>query len=576
MMASMARNAPEPMDDDFLQHVSIFARLPDDVRRRVAASMERVSLRAGAWLFRQGDPGDALYVVRSGRLQVIVAQGSATRVVTTLGPGDVIGEMSLLSGGRRSASARAIRTVELARLDHHRFIELLHADVAFAVELTRLLGQRLQSGISPPPRRPTWRVAGLSPLQRKLPVLRIAEALAAAFGDRVGLIHRGMFHRGVAPSTERPAQWSRRLDAAERDCDRVLLCAEEPIASAGFGEFCVEQADRVIAIVDPNATPPPPALPSERLRGAELFLLGREAPAGAVAPWLDLLAPRAVHWIDPGDDFSTDVARAARRLSGRSLGVVLAGGGARGLAHIGALEVLVEAGLTIDQIGGASMGAFIAGLFARGLSGADMRELCRREFVKRNPFNDYALSLRGIIRGNKARDTLQRIFGDARIEGLRPSYFCISADLISAQEVVHRRGPMAEAIGWSMSLPGMVPPHPTERGLLVDGGVLNNLPVDVMEEAGEGPVLAVDLVAPPPAHPATDPTAKPLDILSTLGRCVALASARKSEINRARADVAILPDVGAIGLFDFKRLDELVDAGRRAAEALLEQCRAVV
>lgn len=108
-MASVARNPREPMDDDFLQHVSIFARLPDDVRRRVAASMERVALRAGAWLFRQADPGDSLYVVRSGRLQVIVAQGGATRVVSTLGPGSSsrrCSDGSPRGGSRRSARDR--------------------------------------------------------------------------------------------------------------------------------------------------------------------------------------------------------------------------------------------------------------------------------------------------------------------------------------------------------------------------------------------------------------------------------------------------------------------------------------
>lgn len=560
------------IDDDFLLQVPIFAGLPDEVRRRVSASMEPVVLRAGAWLFRQGDPGDAMFVVRSGRLHVLVDADGERRSAGTMAPGEVLGELALLTGGRRAASVRALRRTELLRLDRRRFDELLHSDHAFAVEIARLLGRRLGEGPPKAMRRPSWRVAGLVPLSPDLPVRRIAEALAIhpALGGRVGLLHMGHVR-----SDERAADWMPRLDAAEEACPRVLVCPDGPPLPDSFGEFAAEQADRVVVLLDPDAAAPMPEALPEAVRGADLIVLGASAKADVLASCVARIRPRAIHWIDPGARFSVEIGRAARRIAGRAVGVVLAGGGARGFAHVGALEALAEAGIEVDHLGGTSMGAFVAGMGAMGLPGDEMRETCRREMVRRNPWSDYSISRSGLLRGNKAREMLRRVFGDALIESLRRGFYCMTADLISAREVVHRRGSLAEAVGASMSIPGVFAPRAAPEGLLVDGGVLNNLPVDVMEEAGEGPIIAVDFDTPLPVHPNADPNAKPLDIPSTMLRCLTLAAAHKMAIARGRADVVILPEVGHLGITDWKRCDEIVEAGRRAAQAAIERCRAV-
>ena len=315
--------------------------------------------------------------------------------------------------------------------------------------------------------------------------------------------------------------------------------------------------------------------------GGELLLAHGAGPARAV---------RAVSAAALEDR----VALLARRLTGRSVGVVLSGGGARGLAHIGALEALLDAGVQIDRVGGCSAGALVGGLFAAGLSPGEIAERCRTELVERNPLRDYTVPVVSLIRGRDVRDMLVRCFGEQRIEALPRDYFCVSVDLVASRLVVHRGGLVHRAVGASMSLPGIGPPVVDGDALLVDGGVLDNLPVATMAATGEGPVIAVDVSAPfePPdagARPGGRPRANAVrerlraavvgdaggeharqpSLRETLMRAVTLGASDEASAAAEHAALVIRPPVREVGLFAFARLDELRMRGRRAAEQAL-------
>jgi predicted acylesterase/phospholipase RssA len=282
-----------------------------------------------------------------------------------------------------------------------------------------------------------------------------------------------------------------------------------------------------------------------------------------------------VHWLahDRG------VHALARRLAGRSVGVVLSSGGARGLAHIGVLEELVAAGLGIDRVGGCSMGAFVGAMFAMGMSPEEIHDRCRQEFVVRHPLGDYGIPTHSLLRGERARSMLRRTFSDANIEELPREFFCVSCDLVSGARIVHRSGLLRDAVGASMCLPGVFAPRARDGMLLVDGGVLDSLPVETMAATAEGPVIAVDVgrrFERPVAgrrrrgRPALPP------LKETLARSIVLGSIDAAERARSSADVLIEPDTGNCGMLDFSRLDEMVEAGRlagrpRAAYAMLRQ-----
>jgi predicted acylesterase/phospholipase RssA len=141
------------------------------------------------------------------------------------------------------------------------------------------------------------------------------------------------------------------------------------------------------------------------------------------------------------------------------------------------------------------MGAFFAALHATGASSRDMLAIGRKTFVDNNYLNDYVWPSVSLIRGRKFLRHLRSIFGETRIEDLRTPYFCVSTNLTKAQQEVHDQGSLAIWVGTSMCVPGIAPPVVWNGCLLVDGGVTNCLPVDVMHALGRGPIIASDVAA---------------------------------------------------------------------------------
>lgn len=533
-----------------LRRARLFAGLPEVALSRLAAGAMLRTLRAGEWLFRGGDVSDQLFVVASGRLEVVLESPPPARVARLLDRGEVVGEVALVSGQPRSASVRARRDTELLEISSTGFRDLLGQQPDVALELLQVLARRLASG--PAPTGFTARTVAVVDL-RELPGLTLLSSLAEAFGGNVVTVHRGDLLSDVEPG--------RHLDDLEDRYDVVLLPARvgDPIE---WVDFCRRQADRVIAVGDIEDLPPVVEL-AGTLEGCDLALVGR--PTLATGRWLEALNPRAHHWLDLPDR-SSGVARLVRRLAGRSTGIVLSGGGTRGFAHIGVAEQLLERGFTIDRMGGCSMGAFVAGLLAAGLSAEECVRVCRAEFVSRNPFNDYTVPRVSLIRARKAEAMLRRVFGDGMVENCASDYFCVSADLVGADLVVHRRGPLWQAIGASMSIPGFAPPIDLDGRLLVDGGVLDNLPIEVMAATGEGPVLAVDAMGRTRlGQPGVQPS-----LSETLFRATVLGSWQGLAEKADRAMLVITPDIPPVGLLEFHRIDEVVEAGRRAVDLAAE------
>jgi NTE family protein len=231
---------------------------------------------------------------------------------------------------------------------------------------------------------------------------------------------------------------------------------------------------------------------------------------------------------------------------------------------------LEEENIVIDRFGGTSMGAFVAAMAALGLQPDAMVETCNRELARRAPFSDYTFPRHALIRARRAASMLRRVFGDGAIEQLSWPLFTVSADLLSSRMVVHRTGSIIEAVGSSMAIPGLAPPVLRRSELLVDGGVLNNLPIDVMVEDEPGPVVAVDVMRRLEGDdPSASPDALLPTILETLSRATVLGSVKRAEANRALADLLITPDVQDISLRGFRHLERAVEAGRRSAEEAL-------
>jgi NTE family protein len=465
----------------------------------------------------------------------------------------------VLTGSLRSAAAQAVRDTELLEIDGARFRELLGSDPEFGVGLATALAHQLQQsgGLDIPEAPPsvfTLAAAGA-------PFARLSEELRDAFaelGDTISL---------EAPDDEGPESWGEMLAALERTHVHVLLLAA--LDGSEWSSFCLRQADRILVVAsDPSATRPP-APPD----GCDVVFLEVPHPTD-VAAWRERGA-RAHHIVPSEGELPQGARRIARRLAGRSLGLVLSGGGARTCAHIGVLEALEAERIPVDRVGGTSMGAFWGAMVALGWSAERMREVYLEELERRSlfraPFSDYTVPRRGLIRARRGESMLRRVFGDVALEQLPRPLFAVSADLLSSRMVVHETGPLVEAVGTSMALPGLVPPVAFGGALLVDGGVLNNLPIDVMVASEPGPVLAVDVMRRLERGEEGAPDSAAPTILETLARASVLGSVERARVNRPLARLLITPDVQDLALRDFRHAGRAIEAGRRAAEEALAE-----
>ncbi len=262
---------------------------------------------------------------------------------------------------------------------------------------------------------------------------------------------------------------------------------------------------------------------------------------------------------------------------GPKLGLVLSGGGARGLAHIGVLRVLEGAGIVPDLLAGTSMGGLVAAFYAAGFR-PDWME---REAVHLSQWHhllrlmDAGFPGPGLVEGGRIRRYFEDRLGNKTFAELRLPTCLVAADLRAGCEVRLDQGSLVQAVMATIALPGVFPPVPDRRGLLVDGGVLNNLPVDVARDMGAEVVVAVD-ITPATADflaPEPDLDLDGLSVVETLIRVTHLMQWGQDErrLVECRPEVLMRPDLGpeVTPLGGFSQARRIIEAGAVAAEAAL-------
>jgi NTE family protein len=563
---------------DFLKRAPIFAGVTAKVRSQIATSARERHLEAGEWLFREGDKGDALFVIRAGRLEIVSGDGKVMRV---LGRGAALGELALITSSPRSASARAARDTELMVIDRAEFQKLLKRSPEVSLALTQTLGAQLRDSVGVMPRSRSVPVTiAVVPLDDAIPARELASDLSTDLRGwgRVEEIDGSIVEERRDEGNV--AVFGPLLDRAESANDQVVMLTDPIRKKTPWTDFCLQHADRIFAI---GSGGEPIGDDGRRavLRGCDLVAWDVAAGSGALDAWAEALEPIETHAIRK-ETMDADVARAARRLAGRSIGIVLSGGGARAFSHLGVLEELEAAGLEIDRVAGVSMGAYIGGMFAMGMSAEEIDARCYEEWIRRNPIGDYTLPRRSLIRGDRAKAMLRRTFGDVRIEELARGFLSGAAELRSGELVVSRWGLLWDAVATSFAIPVLGPAQVRGRRILVDGSLVDNLPVSEMAAMGEGPIIAVDVRATVerPASSRRRKRSQDVDgeqelrtpsLGETLARVLLIGSTNTSESARRHADWTITPRSDGVGLLEFHQLDQAREAGRAAARQALKE-----
>jgi NTE family protein len=584
----------------------VFGSVDDTFVDSVVPLLDWMELAGGETLFRQGDAEDGVYFVISGRLRASMAQNGHVRMLNEVGRGETVGEMAVITGEPRSATVTALRDTVLAHADRASFHRLCLSQPELSLNMAKLTIERLKRTTT---REKINRPATicLLAITDGIDVQAFADALGSAL-DRWGVAAvessrhiDELFGSGVAQATpaegehyEKLTLW---LDDLEFWNEFVLFVTDD--RDTEWTRRCLRQADEVLLLARADATPQLHDLESTFCSGEEAITSARQTlvllhdagtshPRGTPA-WLDRRPIDNV--VHVRRDSERDVSRLARIVSGNAVGLVLAGGGARGFAHLGVYKALEELGIEVDLIAGTSMGAAMGAAISLDLRADELIEITRRTFRK-SPISDYnLLPMISLFRGRKLRDAIatyirDTIGEDADISDSWRTVCCVATNYTQASEKILARGSLSRAILASASIPVALPPVPWEGDLLVDGCVFNNFPATVMMGMNARRIIGVDLSSrkPRPYEHAEIPG--PLELLRdgfrgrrrryrlpSLGTVMMTSNLLYSESRREQArsqvDVYINPELSGVAVLDWKAFDRVTKAGYESAKQVL-------
>lgn len=561
-----------------LSFLGFFDDIGKAALKAVEHEVEWFCLPAGAMLFGEGEPADAFYLLRSGALAAF-RNGALGRpnLLGYIRQGEPVGEMSMLEERPHSASVYAMRDSEVVRLPRASFDRIADKHPSLMRELAKMMLRRLRSGPQRGGSEP--RVFAFIASSPTIDLEYRARALKDAL-EAIGV--------SVAIGGEECADLAgTRLDEFESAHDLVFLTAR--LGNPQWARRAMGRADRVWLFARSDARPsgrlfPADPSPATNLKLLDVVLLHHDGVARAARPqeWMDAAdAARIFHWRQGS---TADLKRLARTLSGRSLGLVLSGGGARAYAHIGAMQAFEASGLEFDFLCGASMGAILAASEGLEWSHEEIVERIRDAFVDSNPLSDWHLPVVSLARGDKVDHRLEKHFGDIEIADMTRPYFCVSSNLSTGRPHIHRRGLLRHALRASIALPGILPPVVEGDSLLVDGAVFTNFPSEQMRAFHRGANVGCDVTRAsgvnakdfenPPSffgwirkHGFGDPP----PIASLLMRAATAGTmVDRHESFLKAADLVALPEIDT-DLREWKRFEDTIQSGYEAAMRALDE-----
>ena len=593
------------MSNQFLA-VEAFAKLSPEALEALSAAAETKRIKGGDVLVRYGEEADALYLVSAGRFNVQLPDG---RIVAEVEAGEPVGELAFFSGGTRTADVRATRDSEvysLARDDYEKvaaqypeLISTILATVAKRLAATTGAAKSLEA-------KPGRVLALLPSGDAQLPD-GFAEKLTKSLRkyDEPRLVRRADMPEGLKPEDASFGSWIAEL---EHSAGRIILRASRE--DDGWNRAIARNSDDVLLVAPLYDRRPELseletyALPLFQ-KGNRQLMLWRPQEAKGIEGATRWLAHRDVklHHHVPLDSVAA-FDRIARFLAGKANGVVLAGGGALGCAHLGVMQALLDSGIPIDYYGGTSVGAAAAGAMAKGLSAQETLTQMEEMFVKNKAMRRMTIPVHSLLDPRVFDAELKERYGTQDIADLPYNFFGVSTNLSTHGVHVHTRGPLWETVRASGSLPAILPPLITRAGdVLVDGGVLDNIPVGIMRELKAGPNVVVALRTDVGARWDVEATYEDVrtpgkiardilfrrkperafpSLIEITSRSMVVASEGSVEQNLAQADAMLVPPIPAdMQILDWHLGQQVADAAAEftaqeiAMRADLQAMRAV-
>lgn len=566
---------------------------------------EWVHLSRGEILCRQCDPGDCLYIVVSGRIQALKEDEDHNKTdLGTIGRGEILGEMALLTGGVRSATLFARRESDLVKISAYAFEKLASAHPRAIMSIGQTLAKRIIKSEESCREFSDQLNLAIVAVTPDVNLSDFSECLARELSVHTSTLHlnsrrvRIIFGLRVIENIKEENPFTVRLSAwfNEQETRYDVMVYEADMSASAWTKRCLQNADKILVLVPGNK--PVSVVEKEFIlflqnecgessNRALIFIhpKGTSSPSGS-DQWLNMLPANEHYHLLQGRH--SDIERIARLLTGNAFNLVFSGGAACGLAHIGVIRALEECEVPIDSVSGTSMGAVIASQYAMGMGYADLIRNNRWLWVLSKPMKDRTLPLISFISGRKFDLAAKKIFRETKIEDLWLPFFCISTNLTTAAAVIHRSGQLLNAIRATSSVPGLVPPVVQNNEILVDGGIMNNMPVDIARRFFKGKVIAVDVTDskvlcssqgefPSPWRVLRDRMipSKNRDyvpnILDIIYRSALVGSRQKTEKAKLDADLSLKLPLERFKFLEFESFDEIVEIGYQYGKKRIQE-----
>lgn len=582
----------------------VFLNLKDEIARALIRELEIISIPANTFLCKQGDHSNELYIIVGGRFEVSkINEDNVREIQTVVGRGDTVGEIGVICETPRVADVLAVRDSSVAKLTRAAFQQLL---VKYPVEINQsfvksivshLSGVKVQHTTS----SETFALVALSP---SISITEIANDLAKAlnyFGPAFildsAICDMAFSAVGAAQtdfaddSNKILLQWLSEQEISHR---YVIYITDNQLSH--WTQRCLRQADHIMFVADARDSSKVSSLETKILQEAgtkhtktTIILMQNQSvqvPSRA-SFWLGLRNVDMHHHVRYNNP--ADYSRVARFLTGNAVGLVLGGGGARGFAHIGVIRALDEIGIPIDLVGGNSMGALIGAQCALQWSHQEMINKTHKLCVAGDEFT---LPIISLFSGKKISKSLNTMFADVHIEDLWRHFYTISCNISRATVMVHDQGMLYDAVLNSNTPPGLFPPQIRDGDLLVDGALLNNVPVDVMKKYNDnGVIIAVDVNAREDLLNNTDcnggisgwqvlfnrlnPISQKIsmpNMIEILTRASIIGGlAQRKKMMSGIADVYLQPPVSEFSLTGYGHAERIVEIGYQYALEHMEQ-----
>ncbi|WP_373522357.1 patatin-like phospholipase family protein [Aquiflexum sp.] len=576
-------------DDHYRELLSnLFGEMEESSLKQIFEAGKKIELDAGEYLFKQGDSENELYVVLSGRLRAINESKSGTVILGDIAEGEPVGEIALFTNEPRMAAVLAIRksvVLEISKAEYHSAVA---KNPEFASALTRFVINRMRRNVLEQKVEAIPKNIVIIQLQQDLNI----DYWVSEIKRTLETMHIPTQILGRESKGEKNYKELSELLEQHKGVNLIVCSGQD----ADWTRQCLLYADLVILATYFYAESDLYDIEKEQKlyennilnRKKYLLLLHPENVdvSENTAKWFK---NRNIHLhIHARKNNSKDMSRLCRIITNQAVGLVLGGSGAKGYAHVGAVQALLEAGVEIDFVGGSSAGALYGIIMAfADFQNKRIEAICQQSAESDLGINDFFLTFFAKNSSKKIEEFSKNIFGNTALEDLWVTSYCVSTDMTNNEVKIHSIGKVWQQVQESFLSPGIFPPVVVDDQVYMDGTMADNIPIDPMYRYPVKNIIAVSLSGSEPEKvdfknvPSVWEQVKgkfakkkrydnPV-ITTVMVNSMTFNSRQREEINKSKVSLFFEINLRAVSLLDDSKWKKVVKKGHDQTKSYLEE-----